>query len=171
MLGFYENFPKNIHRTDSFRFTLSKKKIQQRFINVLEEVNRSEFSFCDAGNPTVPNCSIFFEVGIAEAQSFNFLDKEEVQKTIIALDNETFKTLDLFCAVRYYKSIAGKKSPLKFDYFMMRLSFGKENVITLQIFHERGPRYLSPEDLSVFIVKKVNEVSSRKALKRLEQQS
>jgi hypothetical protein len=38
----------------------------------------------------------------------------------------------------------------------------------VQVFHERGPRYISPEDLTTFVYNKVNETTSknRKALKK-----
>ena len=54
--------------------------------------------------------------------------------------------------------------PLRFDYYMMRVAFGK-NVVEIRVFHERGPRYVSPEDLVAFFVTKVNETSKRKILK------
>jgi hypothetical protein len=77
------------------------------------------------------------------------------------------KVMDLFCAIRYYKNVNSKKKPLRFDYFMMRITFGKEKAVELQVFHERGPRYISPEEFVTFFVKKVNESSTRKILKQI----
>jgi hypothetical protein len=58
----------------------------------------------------------------------------------------------------------GKKTPLRFDYYMMRFIFNKDSM-EIQIFHERGPRYISPEDITDFIGGKINERFSKKILK------
>jgi hypothetical protein len=47
---------------------------------------------------------------------------------------------------------------------MLRTLFDK-GAFEVQVFHERGPRYLSPEDLTEFIFKRVNGGSNRKILK------
>jgi hypothetical protein len=165
MLGFYENFPVNIHRIEAFATPMSSKRLQQRLIQVLRDVNRRTFSFEEVACPTVPECTIIFEAGLADAGSFNYIDEEETKKVLSALRKAPFQIMDFFCAVRYYKGIAEKKKPLKFDYYMMRAVFGK-NTVEIRVFHERGPRYISPEDLVTFLVTKVNETSARKVLKK-----
>jgi hypothetical protein len=165
MLGFYENFPVNIHRIEAFATPISSKRLQRRLIQVLRDVNRRTFSFEEAACPTVPTCTIIFEAGLADAGSFNYIDEEETRKVLTALRKAPFQTMDFFCAVRYYKGIAEKKKPLKFDYYMMRAVFGK-NVVEISVFHERGPRYISPEDLVTFLVTKINETAVRKVLKK-----
>jgi hypothetical protein len=165
MLGFYENFPVNIHRIEAFATTLSSKRLQRRLIQVLHDVNRRKFSFEEVSCPTVPECTVIFEAGLADAGSFNYIDEEETKKVLSALRKAPFQIMDLFCAVRYYKDVAKKKKPLKFDYYMMRAVFGK-NTVEIRVFHERGPRYVSPEDLITFLVTKVNETSARKILKK-----
>jgi hypothetical protein len=70
MLGFYENFPQNIHLTDTFISPLSKKSIQRQLVQVFQDLNRKNFSFEDIGNPTVPGGTVIFELGIADEQSF-----------------------------------------------------------------------------------------------------
>jgi hypothetical protein len=167
MLGSYDNFPVNIHRIETFSTTFSNKKLQQRLIQVLCDINRRTFSFEEVAYPTVPDCTIIFEAGLAEAKSFNYIDEEEAKKALSALSKAPFQTMDFFCAVRYYKGPAEKKTPLKFDYYVMRTVFGK-NVVEIQVFHERGPRYISPEDLVTFLVNMVNETSARKILKKIE---
>jgi hypothetical protein len=167
MLGFYENFPVNIHRIEAFATPLSNKRLQRRLIQVLHDVNRRTFSFEEVACPTVPECIIIFEAGLADAGSFNYIDEEETQKVLNALRKASFQTMDFFCAVRYYKGTAENKTPLKFDYYLMRLIFGK-NAVEIQVFHERGPRYISPEDITTFLVNKVNKTSSRKTLKKIE---
>jgi hypothetical protein len=69
--------------------------------------------------------------------------------------------------VRYYKAGTEKKTPLKFDYYMIRFAFSKDTM-EMRVFHERGPRYISPEDIVAFLVNKVNEVPRRKILKKIE---
>jgi len=165
MLGFYDNFPVNIHRIENFSTTFSNKKLQQRLIQVLREINRRSFSFEEIAYPTVPECTIIFEAGLADAKGFNYIDEEEAKKVLSALRKSSFQTMDFFCAVRYYKGTAEKKAPLKFDYYMMRVVFGK-NAVEIRVFHERGPRYISPEDIVTFLVNMVNETSTRKFLKK-----
>lgn len=167
MLGFYENFPINIHRIEAFTTPLSNNKLQRRLIQVVHNINRKTFSFEEVACPTVPECTIIFEAGLAEAKSFNYVDEEEKQRVLSALRKTPFQTMDFFCAVRYYKGTAEDKTPLKFDYYMMRLIFGKNN-LEIQVFHERGPRYISPEDIITFFVNEVNKTSSRRTLKRIE---
>ena len=166
-LGFYENFPKGIHRIDTFTSTLSNKQLQQKLIQVFHEVNRREFTFEEVANPTVPQGKVIFEFGVAEAGNFNFIDEEELKKTLDLLAKERLASMDFFCSIRYYKGEGEKRIPLKFDYYMLRTIFSKDT-FEVQVFHERGPRYISPEDLTTFIYNKVNEASSknRKALKK-----
>jgi hypothetical protein len=165
MLGFYDNFPVNIHKIDNFSTTFSNKKLQQRLIRVLHEMNLKTFSFEEIAYPSVPECTIIFEAGLADAKDFNYIDEEETKKVLDVLRKGTFSSMDLFCAVRYYKNTAEKKAPLKFDYYMLRVIFGK-NTVEIRVFHERGPRYISPEDIVTFLVNMINETSKRKILKK-----
>ena len=160
-LGFYENFPTNIHRIDSFNSTLSSKQLQQKIIQVFYEVNRKEFTFEEVTNPTVPGGRVIFEFGLAESEGFNYIDEEELKKTLKFLAKARLSSMDFFCSIRYYKGSGEKKTALKFDYYMLRTIFSKDT-FEVQVFHERGPRYISPEELTAFIFNKINEASSRK---------
>ena len=164
-LGFYENFPSNIHMVESFNSTISSKQLQQRLIQVFYELNGKELSFEEVANPTIPECKLIFELGLAEAKSFNYIDEEEVKKAINLLAKEHLHTMDFFCAIRYYKGNAEKKTALKFDYYLLRTIFSKDT-FEIQVFHERGPRYISPEDLTLLIFNKINEAAKRKVLKK-----
>ena len=164
-LGFYKNFPQGIHRVDSFNSTLSSKQLQQKLIEVFYEINRKEFSFEEVANPTVPGGRVIFEFGLAESEAFNFIDEEEVGKALNLLAKERLRSMDFFCAIRYYKGNGEKKSALKFDYYLLRTIFSKDT-FEVQVFHERGPRYISPEELTLFIFNKINEASNRKILKQ-----
>jgi hypothetical protein len=167
MLGRYENFPVGIHRAESFTSVVSAKKLQQRLIQILSEINRKTFSFEEIANPTVPQCTIIFEIGIADAKSFNYIDEEETKQALNALKKEPFRMIDFFCAIRYYKAGTERKMPLKFDYYMIRFAFSKDTM-EMRVFHERGPRYISPEDITTFIVNQINKASTKKILKPAE---
>lgn len=169
MLGLYENFPQNIHRTETFTSPLSRRKLQQKITQVFQEVNRKNLSFEEVGNPTIPNGTVIFEFGIADAEDFCYLNEEEAQRLQTALDVAPLQVMDWFCAIRYYKNTQEKKAPLKFDYYMLRMGFGEKGVMEVLVFHEKGPRYISPEDLVAFMERKVNQGASRKLLKRKEQ--
>jgi hypothetical protein len=169
-LGFYEKFPSNIHRIESFNSTLSTRQLQQKLIQVFHKVNNVEFTFEEVANPTVPQGTIFFEFGIAETGDFNFIDNEELKKIMKFLAKELLHTMDFFCSIRYYQNIGENRSPLKFDYYMLRTVFSKD-IFEVQVFHERGPRYISPEELTTFIYNKINETSSSKNKKVLKKEN
>ena len=162
-LGFYENFPSNIRMVESFNSTLSSKQLQQRLIQVFYELNGKEFSFEEVANPTIPECKVIFDFGLADAESFNYMDEEEVKKALNLLAKEHLRTMDFFCAIRYYRG--EKKSALKFDYYLLRTVYNRD-ILEIQVFHKKGPRYISPEDLTMFIFNKTNEASNRKILKK-----
>jgi hypothetical protein len=149
----------------SFKSTLPSEQLQRRLIQAFYEVNRKEFSFEEAANPTIPECRIIFEFGLADAESFNYIDEEEVKKALNLLAKEHLDTIDFFCAIRYYKFKAEKKRALKFDYYLIRTIYNRD-VFEIQVYHKKGLRYLSPEDLTLFIFKKINEASERKILKK-----
>jgi hypothetical protein len=168
MFGVYDNFPENIHRVENFTSTLPNKKLQQKLIQAFYELNRKQYGLEEVGHPALHECTVIFEVGIADSNSFSHVDEEEMKKVATALRKKTFRIMDFFCAVRYYKDYSAKKTPLKFDYYMLRFVFAAENAVELRVFHERGPRYISPDDLVMFLLNKVNEASGRKVLKRIE---
>ena len=169
MLGFYENFPQTIHRTEIFSSVLSKKKLQQRITEVFLKINSETYSFEEVGNPTVPNGKVIFEFGIADTGGFCYLNKGEAMKLQEAICIDFMKVMDWYCSIRYYKYIKEKKAPLKFDYYMLRIGFGEKGNVEFLVSYEKGPRYISPEDLVDFISNKVNEVSNRNILRHIEQ--
>lgn len=164
MLGFYENFPANIHKTSTFTTAISNKKLQQTLALILSETNNKTYNLDDVADPSVPNCTVIFEFGIAEADTFNYLDDEEVDKIIKIVEKKPLQVMDFYCAIRYYKMEKEKKTPLKFDYYMIRFVFNK-NLVETRIFHERGLRYVTPEDVTNFIINKINEKFSKRVLK------
>lgn len=129
-------------------------------------VNKKEFSFEDVSIPTVPDGKVIFEFGLADDEKFNFnyVDREEVKKALDSLSKAP-DTLDFFCVIRYYQVKGEKRQALKFDYYLLRTMYEKE-LFELQVFHQRGPRYLSPEELIWFVFNEINQASSRKILKK-----
>jgi len=168
MLGVYDNFPVIIHLSKTLMSTLSKRKLQERIVQVLQEVNCKTFSFEEVGTPNQPNCTIIFEFGIANGEVFSYLDEEEARKMQHALAKDAMQIIDWYCSVRYYKNVKEKRTPLKFDYYMLRMSFTEKGAMELLVFHERGPRYISPEEIVDFTERKVNQTSNRKILKRTQ---
>ena len=164
-LGFYENYPQNIHLVESFNSALSSKQLQQKLIQALYEANRREFRFEEISNPTVPEGRVILEFGLAEDGDFSFIDDAELKKAQSFFAKEKVHSIDFFCVIRNYKGSGEKKKALKFDYYMLRTVFGKDT-FEVQVFHERGPRYISPKDLMMFIVDRVNAASNRKVLKK-----
>ena len=164
MLGFYENFPQNVHKIARFSTPISNKKLQQTLIQTIHKINGETFSLDYFAKPSIPQCTAVLEFGIAEVDSFTYLDLEETNKALENVRKKPLQLMDLFCAIRYYKVKGEGRSPLKFDYYMLRLIFDK-GFVEMQIFHERGPRHVLPEDIINLVVKKVNESFSKKVLK------
>jgi hypothetical protein len=164
-LGQYKNFPSNIHAVESFTSVLSSKKLQEKLIETLCAINQKEYTFEEVSIPTVPDGKVIFEFGLAEDENFNYIDRDEVKKALDLIVKGNFETLDFFCCMRYYEGKEENKRALKFDYCLLRTVFGKE-LFEIQVFHERGPRYLSPEDLIYFVFNEINKDSSKKILKK-----
>lgn len=160
MLGLYENFPKNIHKITTFSTSFSKKKLQQSIIKTLYNLNNQTFNLEDVTKPPIYECIIIFEVGLAEKNVFNYLDKEEKGRMLKILQKTTLEVIDTFFIIRYYK----KETRLKFDYYMLRFTFNKKK-IQIQVFHERGPRRITPEEMLTWITNKVNEQIGKKILR------
>ncbi|MGB9714520.1 MAG: hypothetical protein ACPLZC_06035 [Candidatus Bathyarchaeales archaeon] len=168
MLGFYEGFPANVHKTAVFTTLTSSKRLQEQIIRLFHELNANAFNLEDVAAPSIPQCTVIFEFGIAETNSFNYLDNEEVAKVLETIHKKPLQIMDFFCVIRYYKETAEeKKKPLKFDYYILRFLFNK-NTVEILIFHEKGPRYVSPEEIIAFLTNKINEASSKKVLRVLE---
>jgi ribosomal protein S13 len=164
MLGVYENFPQTIHKTADFTTSTTTKKLQQTLIQLLKEANNKTFNLQDITVPTIPKCTAILEFGIAEANNFNYLDDEEANKIMEITQKKPFQTMDFYLALKYYKQQNDKKTPLRFDYYMTRLTFDKD-LMRMQIFHEKGPRYVSPEDIINFFINGIAKMLSKKILK------
>jgi hypothetical protein len=166
MLGLYENFPATIHKAASFTTPVPNKKLQQTLTQALQKLNAATLNMEAVIGPSIPQGTVNFEFGIAEANNFNYLDSEETTRLLKTIDNRPFQIMDFLCAVRYHKPQNETKTRFRFDYYMLRFMF-HEGSIDIHVFHERGPRYMSPEDMISLIVNKVNEGAVKKMLKEL----
>ncbi len=165
--GFYKDFPSQIHWIESFSSSLPSKQLQQKLVQAFREINKQELSFEEVTNPTIPDCRVIFEFGLADSESFYYIDDEEEKKAIDLLEKENLHTIDFFCGIRYYKSKTEKKVPLKFDYYLLRSIYYK-GIVEIHVHHDKGPRYISPQDLTQLIFNKINDDSRKKLLKKLK---
>jgi len=115
-----------------------------------------------------PNCQANFELGIAEEDAFNFLDKEELVRLEKSLEEgQLMRILDFFCATRYHTTTSnGETKPLKFDYALLRFTF-QRRTMELFIVHERGTQRIPLEDLVIFLTNRINKELTVKGLKAL----
>jgi hypothetical protein len=164
MLGSYANFPKTLHKTASFSTSTSNKRLQQVLIETAFKLNNETFPLEETASPSMPQCLVIFEFGIAEDNDFNYLDAQEKNTLLKVITKKPFQVMDFLSVIRYYKIEKQKKAPLRFDYYMLRFAFNK-NLVEIQVFHEKGPMHMSPEELVEFVTNKINATSSRKMLK------
>jgi hypothetical protein len=169
MLGIYENFPENVHKTALFTSSISSKRLQQAIIESFQKLNTTSLRLEDISSPSVPECSVIFELGVAETRSFTYLDDEEKERLLKKTCEKPFQTMDILCVIRYYRTQNGKKTPLKFDYYMLRFMFSK-GLMEMKIYHERGSMHVSPEELVDLVREKVNESFRKKILEPIQNQ-
>jgi hypothetical protein len=164
MLGLYESFPRAAHTIKQYATLTSNMSLQQELTQTLHKLNTQTFSLEKVTDVSIPECTTSFEFGIAQANDFNYLDEEETKAVLKTISKKPLQVMDFLCVVRYHRLRGEQKTPLRFDYSLIRFTFGK-NMMNMQVFHERGPRHTSPEDISNFIVSRVNEGSSKGILK------
>jgi hypothetical protein len=167
MLGFYNNFPRTVHKTVRFVTSVSEKRLQKALVETLHKLNNGTFSLEEVATPSVPQCKVIFEFGVAEGDDFNYLDEEERNRLLKLVEKKPFSAMDFLCVIRYYRLRNETRTPLKFDYYMLRFSFNKKTG-QMRVFHEKGLMYVSHKDLPYFIVDKINAQFCRKVLKTPE---
>jgi hypothetical protein len=166
MLGVYNNFPKTVHKIVVFAASTSEKRLQRALIEVFHRLNNGTLRLEEVATPSVPQCTVIFEFGIGEEGDFSYLDSQERDRLLKMIEKKLFQLMDFLCVIRYYKMQNGKKTPLKFDYYMLRFVFSKKS-LEMQIFHEKGLMYVSPKDLPSFLARRINAELSKKALKAI----
>lgn len=167
MLGVYESFPENIQGIAFFASAVSRKRLQQVLIEVFGKLNNETLHLEDFANPSIPKCKVMLELGIAEAQNFNYLDDEEINRVAEEIDRKPLHILDFLCVLRYYRTQNDKERPLRFDYYMLRFVFDKRS-IEMRVFHERGSMHISPEEMVEFVGNRINTAFSKRVLRIVE---
>ena len=167
MLGFYNNFPKSVHKIVRFVTLVSEKSLQKALVEAFYDLNKGTFSLEEVATPSVPQCRVIFEFGVAEDDDFNYLDDEERTRLLKAIRKKPFAIMDFVCIIRYYRLQNEVRKPLRFDYYMLRFAF-KNKIGRMRVFHEKGLMYVSPKDLPWFLVDKIDAQFSRKVLKARE---
>lgn len=167
MLGRYENFPENVHGIASFNFQDSVKSVQQAILCAFHRLNY-EIHYLGAVTPYLrQKCDVSFEFGIAEGNIFNFLDKNEIDRSLQDIEENEFQTLDFFFVVRYHSTEdSSERVPLRFDYHLLRLKF-QEQYLEMWIRHEKGTQRVQVDDLIDFIAKRINDEIFRRRLNPL----
>lgn len=166
MFGTYENFPEIHQGTARFSHATSAKKLQRTLIQSLHKINRNN------DGPDLPeftryNIEVELELGIADGLTFNYIDKETSRDCQERIRRKPFPTLDFLCIVRYYAVKKKNRSPLRFDYHMLRFLFS-QNQVELQVYHERGTRRLPIDELVNFLTERINRGLARNKLSALE---
>jgi len=159
LFGVYENFPEMHHGVVRFSHKNPTKELQKVLIQCLCQLNQQEEEL-DIPESSRHNVNIKMDFGIADGLTFNYLNKEVLQHCQAISSQQTFPALDFLCIIRYYAKEKGKRSPLRFDYHMLRFLF-RESEVELQVFHEKGTRRLSTEDLVTFLAEKINRALAR----------
>jgi len=167
MLGQYDNFPTNIQGIAQFTYPMSAQTLQRIIAQVLHSLNKQTIDMKTLTKASPNNCVVNFEFGVADADTFNFLNEEELQKLEVTLKQQALPILDVFCAARYYVTEeSGKRKSLKFDYSMLRFAFYTK-AMELLVYHERGNQRIPLEDLVLFIQNQINKQLTEKQHKTL----
>jgi hypothetical protein len=164
MLGTYDGFPENIHRLSVFATSTSSRKLQSALIQALRGLNGGTRGLADGRRALAPDCTVNFDFGIAEDNNFNYLDEEEAARVLEAVGKKPFGTMDFLAAMRYYRVQGETKTPLRFDYYMLRFAFRK-NLTEIRIFHEKGPMRMLPDDVVTVLVDEINTLLPKRPLK------
>ena len=155
MLGHYENFPETVHGIAHFTHKASMKSVQQAIVVAFSELNQKRCRLEEVARSSGPYCDVDFEVGVGEQSTFIFLETSEVERLKGEVSKRTLPFLDFLFVLQYHANRdSGRRSPLKFDYYLMRFAFAK-NLTEFLVSHERGPRRVHVEDLVRFVAKHV----------------
>jgi len=167
LFGRYDNFPLKIHGVARFTYPSSTQTLQATIAQVLHRLNKQTKDMKTLTRASPTNCIVNFEFGVADADTFNFLDDEELKKLEKILSQQALQIIDVFCATRYHITEAdGKRKSLKFDYNMFRFAFSRKNM-ELFVYHERGNQRIPLEDLVLFLKDQINKELAEKQQKTL----
>jgi len=167
MLGRYQDFPTNIEGFARYTYPASTQTLQMAITQSLYTLNKQTIGIETITETGPTNCTVNFEFGVADADTFNFLDTEELKIIQKTLKQQALLVLDVYFVVRYQTSQPdGKHRPLKFDYGMLRFAFGRENM-ELFVYHERGTQRIPLDNLAAFLKDQINQQLVKKQKKTL----
>ncbi len=167
LLGYYSNFPTEIHRKARYHYQTSTRQLQERIARTLYGLNKETIDLKKLTISSSSKCFVNFEFGIAEHDAFNFFDSEELQRFQKSLNEskESSHNLDFYFAIRYSVMTAeGKRKPLRYDYLLLRFAF-RRRIMEIIIVHERGPRRIPLEDLTFYVTNRINTELKQNGLK------
>jgi hypothetical protein len=168
MLGVYKKFPKDLQWTGSFSVSVSAKRLQQILFDSFVKLNSETLKLEDIADPSIPDCRVNFEIGIADGDDFCLLDGETKLRLLATLRKRSFERLDFLFVARYRKMSSELGGRMRFDYYILRVLFN-EKLVQLDVAHKKGVRHTSPDDIVNLITDKVNRVYTRKILKIIEE--
>lgn len=147
-----------------FQYQDSIKGLQYAVLGTFYRLNNECFDLAAVTPYLKQNCEVSFEFGVADGFNFNFLDHEELTRCLNNVDENELSNLDFFFIIRYHiVKDNGKKVPLKFDYHLLRLVF-QESGMEIQICHEKGTQRVPIDDLTYFLIERINVRLSQKKL-------
>ncbi len=154
MLGRYDNFPDNYHGEASVLHEMELKELQKALLSTLHKLNMERENIQASSLPNL-GCKVKFDFGIADGLTFNYIDEEVMRYLLKVLEKKEICNIDILCIIRYYKERDGRDIPLRFDYYILRFIF-KDGSVDVLVFHEKGTRRLSVEDIINFLIEAVN---------------
>jgi hypothetical protein len=163
LFGVYKNFPENYHGIAHFTCKSPTEILQKIFFSSLFKINVGKGNLRFLKHRF--GMKIIMEIGIADGITFEYITEELAEK--LSKKKKIFTVLDFLCIVRYYVMKAGKKKPLRFDYYILRSLFN-EGSVELQVFHEKGVQHISIEDLIMFFIKNINKELKKNKFKQLK---
>lgn len=157
-LGVFTNLPRILHGYAKLTSEADPLILQRTFIKILGKLNskKVEMAISLSGHEGLLPGEIGFEVGVAEGDCFNYMDNSEEERLMSVLQsNGLMPVLDSFLIVKCKVKNGRKHSPW-FDRYIMRGKFTEGNV-EFQLFHERGMRRLSPDELINMLVEELDK--------------
>lgn len=139
--------------------------MQSVISETLHKLNNETNDLNSLTRASPPNCKVNFEFGIAEEDTFTFLDEEEIARLTEALKKqEALRILDFFCAILYHQIMQdGKAKSLKSDYVLLRFAF-RRRIMELFLVHQRGIQHLPLGDLTTFLINRINSELTQKRI-------
>lgn len=155
--GVLESFPNVTHAKASIEFSTEVTELQKCVASAFRGFNSKtlETQISIAGRPgPVPGYTAF-EAGVGDGDCFNFLDEKELKRLLSHIESgQPVRTLDFFLIVKYLQK-DGTKSPIRFDRYLIRLSFAHQE-LDVKVFHEKGLRRMNPDEVVTLLIDDVN---------------